>query len=134
MATSNIFVNLPVKDLDQTIAFWTKLGYSFNKQFTDEKAGCLVIADNIYAMLITEDFFSTFTTRAIADASKVAEVIIALSADTREEVDQIADAALASGGSAAQDPMDHGFMYVRSFTDPDGHMWEILYMDPSHVE
>ncbi|GAA3371332.1 VOC family protein [Streptomyces sannanensis] len=129
-----IFVNLPVKDLDASKAFWTKLGYSFNPQFTDETAACLVFSDTVFAMLLTEAKIKEFTKKEIADASKTTEVILALSAESREQVDELVDAALASGGSPANEPMDHGFMYGRSFQDPDHHLWEIIWMDPSAVE
>ena len=133
MATQ-IFVNLPVKDLRRSIDFFTALGFSFNQQFTDAKAGCLVISDTIYAMLLVEPYFKTFIKKDVADALKTTEAIIALGVESRERVDELVDKALASGGQPANDPADHGFMYVRSFQDPDGHLWEILYMDPSYVQ
>jgi predicted lactoylglutathione lyase len=131
---TNIFLNLPVKNLDTSVKFFEALGYSFNKQFTDENATCLVISDNIYAMLLVEPFFKTFTTKEIADTATTTEALIALSVDSREEVDTLADKALAAGGSYAGDPQDQGFMYSRSFQDPDGHTWEILFMEPSHIQ
>ncbi|MCX4822933.1 VOC family protein [Streptomyces sp. NBC_01142] len=124
-----IFVNLPVNDLETTKSFWSKLGYSFNPQFSDETTACLVISDTIFAMLITQPRFKEFTKKEIADASTSTEVILCLSADSREKVDELADAALASGGSPANEPMDHGFMYGRSFQDPDNHLWEVVWMD-----
>ena len=134
MATK-IFVNLPVKDLNKSVDFYAGLGYQVNPQFTDEKAACLVISDEIYAMLLTEPFFKTFIPgRDISDATKQTEVLVALSADTKEQVNQLADKALAAGGKKWRDPDDYGFMYSRSFEDPDGHIWEILWMDPSHVQ
>ncbi|MFM1654809.1 VOC family protein [Brevibacillus sp. B_LB10_24] len=136
MATTadNIFVNLPVKDLKKTMDFFSQVGFAFNAQFTDEKAACMVINENIYAMLLVEEFFQTFIKKEIADATRSTEVIVALSAKSREEVDQIADRALAAGGSFASEPVDHGFMYSRSFQDVDGHIWEIMYMDQSVIE
>jgi len=131
---SNIFVNLPVKDLQSSIQFFTSMGFSFNRQFTDEKAGCLVIGENLYAMLVTEAFFQTFTKKEIADSSRYTEAIIALSASSREEVDLLVNKAVAAGGKEPNEPADHGFMYTRSFEDLDGHLWEILYMDPSMIE
>ena len=129
-----IFVNLPVKDLGRSVEFWTALGYSFNPQFTDENATCLIIDDgHIYAMLLVHDFFTTFTPREIADTSKSAEVLIALSADSREAVDTLANTALANGGSVAGDSQDFGYMYGRSFLDPDGHQWEVTWMDVSQA-
>ena len=128
-----IFVNLPVKDLKRSIEFFTALGFSFNPQFTNEMATCMIIGENIYAMLIVESFFQTFTQKAISDASKATEVLTALSVESREKVDRIADRALASGGSPNKEPQDHGWMYGRSFHDPDGHIWELLYMDESQL-
>ena len=134
MAT-NIFVNLPVKDLEKAKEFFRNLGYSFNPQFTDEKAGCLVIGENIYAMLITEPFFKTFIpNKEISDTSKTKEVLVALSVDSREQVDALAQKAINAGGKKFRDPEDHGFMYARSFEDLDGHVWEAVWMDPGHIQ
>ncbi|ANA79593.1 Glyoxalase/bleomycin resistance protein/dioxygenase [Paenibacillus vortex V453] len=130
----NIFVNLPVKDLEKTKEFFSKIGFEFNAQFTDKNAACLVIGDNIFAMLLTEDYFKTFTKKDLSNAANTTEVILALSADSREQVDEIVNHALAAGGSPSNDPVDHGFMYGWSFQDPDGHLWEVMYMDPGHVE
>ncbi|ACX67885.1 VOC family protein [Paenibacillus lautus] len=130
----NIFVNLPVKDLEKTKDFFSKIGFEFNEQFTDKNAACLVIGDNIFAMLLTEDYFKTFTKKDLSNAANTTEVILALSAESREQVDDIVNAALAAGGSPSNDPVDHGFMYGWSFQDPDGHLWEVMYMDQSHVE
>lgn len=132
--TRQIFVNLPVKDLNRSIAFFESLGYSFNAQFTDEKAACLVISDTIYAMLLTEEFFRTFISKEIADTQTTAEAILALATDSRAHVDELADKALAAGGTEPKAPIDHGFMYTRSFQDPDGHLWEIFYMDESALQ
>ncbi|MFE7772740.1 VOC family protein [Streptomyces sp. NPDC057445] len=129
-----IFVNLPVKDLEKSKAFWSKLGYSFNPRFTDENGACLVFSDTIFAMLLTESRFKDFTQKDIADAATSTEVILALSAESREKVDELTDAALASGGSPANETQDHGFMYGRSFQDPDHHIWEVMWMDPKAVE
>ena len=134
MAT-NIFVNLPVKDLEKTKEFFLKLGYTFNQQFTDEKAASLVISENIYAMLITEPFFKTFIpNKEIADTSKAKEVLVALSVDSKQQVDELADKAIAAGGKKFRDPEDHGFMYTRSFEDLDGHVWEVFWMDQGHIQ
>ncbi|MFI9582228.1 VOC family protein [Streptomyces sp. NPDC052236] len=124
-----IFVNLPVNDLEVTKAFWSKLGFSFNPQFSDDSTACLVFSDTIFAMLLTKPRFKEFTKKEIADAATSTEVILALSADSREKVDEMADAALAAGGSPANEPQDHGFMYGRSFQDPDHHLWEVVWMD-----
>lgn len=131
-----IFVNLPVKDLDKSMDFFKKLGYSFNQQFTDATAACLVISENIYAMLLTHDKFKQFTPagKQLADASKLTEVLLALSCASKERVHQLADAAIAAGGSEARPPEDHGFMFARSFNDLDGHIWEVFWMDPSFVQ
>jgi len=128
-----IFVNLPVKDLQASMQFFGQMGFEFNPMFTDENAACLVIGDNIFAMLLVEPFFQTFTKRAIADATKTTEVLIAISAGSKEQVDELADKALAAGGSTANEPQDHGFMYSRSISDLDGHIWEISYMDMDAV-
>ncbi|WP_406860798.1 VOC family protein [Streptomyces sp. HUAS MG47] len=131
-----IFVNLPVKDLDASKAFWNKVGYTFNPQFTDETAACMVISDTIFAMLLTEEKFKEFTKpgKEIADASRSTEVLVGLSAESRAKVDELVDGALAAGATDAKEPMDYGTMYGRSFTDPDGHHWEFMWMDPAVVE
>lgn len=133
MATK-IFVNLSTKDLDRAKEFHTRLGFGINPQFTDEKAACVVISEDIYAMILREEFFKTFIPgKEIADAAKATEVLVALSADSREKVDELADRALAAGATKLREPEDHGFMYARSFNDPDGHIWEIVWMDPGAV-
>ena len=124
-----IFVNLPVKDLERSKSFFSSLGFGFDARFTDEKAACLVIEkDSIYAMLITEPFFRTFTPRAVADAKSTSEVLLALSCSSDREVDDLVARATAAGGRPIKEPQDHGFMYYRSFEDPDGHIWELLHM------
>lgn len=129
-----VFVNLPVKDLDRSMAFFEALGFSFNKQFTDEKAACLVINEgSIYTMLITEAFFKTFTRKEIADATRTTEVLIALDVDSREAVDEMVKKAVAAGGTLYAEPADHGWMYQHSFADPDGHQWELVYMDTTKM-
>lgn len=128
---NKIFVNLPVKDLNRSIAFFTQLGFSFNPQFTDETATCMVVSENIFVMLLIESRFAGFTKKSVADATKTTEVLIALDAESREEVDRIVDAAVAAGGSLYREPADHGWMYERSFADLDGHQWEFAYMDMS---
>ncbi|MCX2179728.1 VOC family protein [Streptomyces sp. SKN60] len=136
MAPQMIFVNLPVKDLDASKAFYEQLGYTINPQFTDETAACVVISDTIFAMLLTEEKFLGFAApgKVVSDATKSTEVMCALSAESREKVDELADKALAAGGGAVLPPMDTGFMYGRSFTDLDGHHWEVMWMDPAAVE
>ncbi|WP_163990216.1 VOC family protein [Pyxidicoccus caerfyrddinensis] len=133
MATS-IFVNLPVQSLSRSVEFFKQLGYTFNAQFTNESGTCMVISENIYAMLLVKDFFKTFVTKEIADTSKVVGSIIALSADNRAAVDTLVDKALKAGATKTKEPTDYGFMYQRSFQDLDGHHWEIFWMDPKHVQ
>lgn len=124
-----IFVNLPVKDLNQSIAFFTEIGFEFNPQFTDENATCMVVSDHIFVMLLVQDYFKTFTKKEISDTTISSEVIMGLSAESREKVDEIVNKALTAGGKISNDPIDHGFMYGWSFQDIDGHLWEIFYMD-----
>ena len=127
--TTKIFVNLPVKDLNKTVEFFTKLGFTFNPQFTDENATCMIIGDNMFVMLLVEKFFKTFTKKKICDSTKDAEVIVALSAESREKVDQMINRVIEAGGRESREPQDHGWMYGRSFQDIDGHLWEIIHMD-----
>lgn len=131
--TTNIFVNLPVKDLNKSKEFWQKLGYSFNAQFTDETAGALVISNTIYAMLLTYPKFAQFTKKEIVDANKSTEVINALSVDSREAVDQLLEKVIAAGGKEGQ-KQELDFMYSRAFEDLDGHMWEVFWMEPNYVK
>lgn len=129
----SIFVNLPIKDIAQTRAFWTKLGFSFNENFSDDKAVCLVLNDGaIYSMLISHPMFETFTNRPIADASKT-QVLIAIEVESREQVDEIVKTALEHGGSRYRESQDHGWMYYDCFADPDGHQWEVMYSDPTQI-
>ena len=129
-----IFVNLPVNDLVKSKAFFEALGYSFNAQFTNEDAACMVISDTIYTMLLTKPFFEKFTSKEVVDAKKSTEVLVCLSADSRAEVDEIVAKAVAAGGRIYNEPQDHGFMYAHSFEDLDGHQWEFAYMEPSHIQ
>lgn len=129
-----IFVNLPVSDLERSKSFYTALGFEINPQFTDENAACIVISDTIFVMLLVKPFFSNFTSKQLADTSTTAAAINALSADSREEVDALADKAIAAGGVQSNDPQDMDFMYSRSFEDPDGNLWEIVWMDPASIE
>ena len=123
-----IFVNLPVKDLARTKTFFGALGFSFNAQFTNELAACMIVSDDIYVMLLTEPFFQGFTSKAIADASKVTEVLVCLSCDSRAQVDEMVAKAVTAGGKAPREPQDHGFMYGHGFEDLDGHIWELVHM------
>ncbi len=127
------FVNLPVKDLAKTIEFFTELGFAFNQQFTDETAACMIISDDAYAMLLVEPMFSGFTQREIADTSTTSEVLLGLSTESREQVDDLADKAIAAGAQSLGDAQDDGFMYMRGFQDLDGHQWSFLYMDVSAI-
>lgn len=131
---TNIFVNLPVKDLNKSMEFFKKLGFTFNKQFTNEKAASLVIGEHMYAMLLTEAFFKTFIKKEIADAVKTTEVITAISVENKSQVDEMVEKAMAAGAVKYKDADDYGFMYSRSFQDLDGHLWEVFYMEPRHVE
>ena len=127
--TTQIFVNLPVKDLSRTVEFFKKLGFAFDAQFTDENATCMIINDNIFVMLLVEKFFKSFTKKEICDTTKHTEVIIALSTDSREKVDKMMQNVFQAGGKESREPQDHGWMYGRSFQDINGHLWEIIYMD-----
>ena len=130
---NQIFINLPVKDLNKSIEFFTKMGFTFNAQFTDENATCMIIGENMFAMLLTEKYFSTFITKPVADAKKATEVITALAVNSRDEVESIIEKAFAAGGKQYKDPIDYGWMYNRNFEDLDGHQWEIFYMDMSAI-
>ncbi|MFD2163760.1 VOC family protein [Paradesertivirga mongoliensis] len=131
---NKIFVNLPVKDLNRSVEFFTKLGFSFNAQFTDENATSMVISDDIYVMLLVEPFFKTFLPgKEISDAKKNTEVLICLSAESKEEVDQLVRLAVEAGGAAPMAKQDHGWMYSHGFEDLDGHLWEVAYMDTSAI-
>jgi predicted lactoylglutathione lyase len=127
MATQ-IFVNLPVRNLDQSVAFFTRLGYKFNPQFTDENATCMIVSEDIYVMLLVEHYFKTFTPKPIADAMKTTEVLLCLSCESRAQVDEMVAKAVAAGGTTPNKPQDHGFMYQHGYQDLDGHMWELVHM------
>jgi len=129
-----IFVNLATNDLETSKRFFTELGYSINPQFTTDDCACVVISETIVAMLLTRQRYQDFTNKEIADSTKTSEVLLCLSAASREKVDELVDKALAAGGAPAGEPQDHGFMYGRSFQDPDGHTWEVVWMDPSAAQ
>ena len=131
--SKSIFINLPVADLGRAMAFYEAIGATNNPQFTDETAACMVVSETIYVMLLTHDKFSQFTPKRIADSHSTSEVLIALSIDDRSGVDRMTEAALAAGGREPRDRQDHGFMYSRSFEDPDGHIWEPFWMDPTAI-
>lgn len=128
-----IFVNLPVRNLDRSVQFFTQLGYTFNPQFTDENATCMIVSDNIFVMLLVEPFFQTFTPRPVSDARQQTEVLVCLSAASREAIDDMVAKAVAAGGKPLREPVDHGFMYQHGYEDLDGHLWELAYMVPGAV-
>jgi uncharacterized protein len=128
-----IYVNLPVKDVERTKAFFAKLGYAFNPDFSNEQALAMQVGENIFAMLLAEPFFQTFTKKPIADATRSTEVLVCLSCESRAEVDQLVAKAVAAGGTSPNPPQDHGFMYGHGYTDLDGHVWELVYMEPNAV-
>lgn len=130
---TKIFLNLAVKDLNKSKEFFSKLGYTFNPQFTDENAACMIISDNIFVMLVIENFFKTFTKKEIADSSKTTEALICISAESKEKVDEIVKKALAAGGKALSEKQDVGWMYSWSFYDLDGHHWEVAWMDATKM-
>jgi uncharacterized protein len=133
MATK-IFVNLPVNDLPKSIEFFTKLGYTFNPQITDETAACMIISEDIYAMLLTHAKFKSFTPKEICDTTKYAEVGISLSCESRAQVDELVAKAVVAGGSTNSEPADYGFMYQHDYQDLDGHNWGLIWMDPSAIQ
>jgi predicted lactoylglutathione lyase len=128
--TRQIFVNLPIDNMDRSQKFFRALGFDFNPQFTDDKGACCVISDNIFVMLLVKPFFQGFTGKPIADATKSTEVLLCLSCDSRGEVDAMVKKAVAAGGRAPRPAQDHGFMYQHGFEDPDGHVWELVWMNP----
>ncbi|QIY73769.1 VOC family protein [Streptomyces sp. RLB1-33] len=129
-----IFVNLAVNDVDTSKKFFTELGYTINPQFTTDDCACVVISDTIIAMLLSKQRYTDFTKKEIADPTKTSEVLLCLSAESREKVDELCDKALAAGGSGTREAQDHGFMYGRTFDDLDGHTWEVMWMDPAAVQ
>jgi predicted lactoylglutathione lyase len=129
-----LFLNLPVADPPASRAFFAELGFEFNEKFRDDGALCMVVSEQACVMLLQRDRFAEFVAKPVADASAAAALTIAVSAEDRGAVDAVAEAALAAGGHAAKDPQDYGFMYQRSFHDLDGHLWEIVWMDPLEVE
>lgn len=126
-----IYINLPVKDLNQSIDFFKHLGFEFNPQFTDDSATCMIVSDDIFVMLLTHEKFQSFTPKPIADATKSTEVLLCLSLESRAAVDEIVSQAVAAGGSTYNEPQDHGFMYGHGFQDLDGHIWEIISLESS---
>jgi predicted lactoylglutathione lyase len=129
--TQSIYINLPVEDLNRSRTFYSELGLSFNEQFSNDQAACVVVADNILVMLLTKPFFASFTSKPISDAHRSTEVLNCLSCDSREQVDKLVRLAMENGGKAHRQPQDHGFMYGHGFEDPDGHIWELMHMVPT---
>lgn len=126
-----IFLNLAVNDLPRSRAFFESLGMRIDPKFSNDQAACVVVGENIYAMLLVKDFFKTFTSKPLSDASKQTEVLVCLSCENRAEVDALVAKAMAAGGKAPRAPQDHGWMYGHGFEDLDGHIWELAYMDPN---
>ena len=129
-----IFVNLPVKKLPASIEFFRGLGFSFDPQFTDDNATCMIVDDNIFVMLLTETYFQTFTPKQLCDARTQIETLVALSCESRNHVDQLLERGLALGGHEPRAAIDHGFMFQRTLEDLDSHTWELFYMDPEHIQ
>lgn len=127
---TKIFVNLPVKDLPKSMEFFRTLGYGFHEQFTDETAACMILSEDIYVMLLTHAKFSEFTPKEICNATKCTEVLVCLSCESREKVNAMISTAVTAGGTTYAEPKDYGFMYQHGFQDPDGHIWELIYMEP----
>jgi uncharacterized protein len=132
--STKMFVNLPVRDLKKSMDFFKALGFTFNPQFTDDKAACMVISEHNYAMLLTSEYFKTFATKPVSDAHKSTEVLLALGLESKAAVDDMVDKALKAGGKEPNPKRDYGFMVQRTFEDLDGHIWEPLWMDPTHVQ
>jgi uncharacterized protein len=128
---TEIYVNLPVKDLKRSNAFFESLGFGLNPKFSNDQASCVILGENIFAMLLLEDFFTTFTDKPISDATKSTEVLVCLSCESRARVDHLVAKAIAAGGRAPRKPQDQGFMYGHGFEDPDGHIWELIFMEPA---
>ena len=133
MATK-MFVNLPVSNLKKSIEFFTKLGFTFNPQFTDDTATCMIVGEDNFVMLLTREKFKTFTPKDICDATKSTEVLVCLSSESREAVNETVRKAIAGGGTTYNQPQDHGFMYQHGFQDLDGHIWELIYMEPGVIQ
>ena len=132
--STKIFVNLPVRALAKAMTFFESLGFRFNPQFTDDTAACMIVSDDIYVMLLTEPKFKAFTPKAICDARTATEVLVALSLESRERVQDMVKKAVAAGGTTYAEPKDYGFMYQHGFQDLDGHIFELVHMDPAAAE
>jgi len=129
----NIFINLPIENLDKTVEFFTKLGFTFNMQFTNENATCMIVEENIFVMLLVEEYFKTFTKKELINRKSQVGQLLSLNMESREAVDAFVNIALSSGATQASEPIDHGFMYQNSFDDINGYTWEIFWMDENHV-
>lgn len=132
MKINQIYVNLPVKNIQETKAFWTNLGFSVNEQISDERAVCIIMNDTISIMFLTEEFFETFSERPVPKGDTT-QVLVAIGLDSREEVDQVVNAAVANGATQHEEPQDHGWMYQNSFWDINGHGWNVIFADPSQI-
>lgn len=126
-----IYVNLAVKDIDRSVGFFKRLGFDFDPKFSSENAACIIAGEDIFVMLLVESFFKTFTDKELCDATKSTEVLVCLSCDSRAQVDDLVAKAAAAGGTVPREPQDYGFMYGHAFEDLDGHIWELIYMDPN---
>lgn len=124
-----VFINLPVRDLSRSMSFFRSLGYDFDSRFTNEVAACLILGEQLYAMLLTEAFFAGFTAKTVVDAHQATEVLVCLSCSSRGEVDELVNRARSAGGRIPRPPQEQGFMYGHAFEDPDGHIWELVYME-----
>lgn len=134
MADRKLFVNMPVRDVKRSMEFFSKLGFEFNRQFTDDKAACMVISGEAFVMLLAEPFFKTFTKRELCNTSTHTEALFTVSCESRAEVDKLVKIAIDNGAKQAHEPQDHGFMYDWGFYDLDGHGWGVMWMDPSAVQ
>lgn len=130
---TKIFLNLAVKDLNRAVSFFNELGFSIDPKFTNDKGACVVISENIYVMILVKEFYQTFTEKQICDSTTTSEVLISLSMESREKVDEIINKAVQAGGTDYQEAKDYGWMYQRTFLDLDGHHWEVFYMDESKI-
>lgn len=128
--TTEVYVNLPVKDLERSTAFFESIGFQLNPQFSNDQASCVILSEHIFAMLLVESFFETFTDKPICDARKTTEVLVCLSCESRAKVDNLVAKAIAAGGRVPRKPQDQGFMYGHGFEDLDGHIWELIFMEP----
>lgn len=129
-----VFINLPVADLERTKEFYAALGYTFNPQFTDHNAASMVVSDTIYVMLLTREFFAQFTNKTIIDARTNVQVLVAIDFNSKAEVDAMIEKVVAAGGEETRPVQDLGFMYSRAYADPDGHIWELFWMNPEHIQ